>query len=402
MHQPSYDIEIEKSMIALYDSLSEKDRRRYAAVEAKKLGHGGIIYVATLLGCDEKTIRRGLSELDDKGKMKQEGIRQPGGGAKSKIDKIDNIDTVFLSVLKENTAGDPMNENIKWTSLSRAQIIKEMKKKGINVSKNIIKKLLKKHKFVKRKMQRKQSTGTHKNRNEQFLNIADLRALYEAQGNPLLSIDSKKKEKIGNLYRDGQLECIETQIVYDHDFPHLAEGKVALYTIFDQKKNEAFVYIGTSSDTSDFACDAIKTWWNARGKRDYPDATSILCLADGGGSNSSRHHVFKESLQYLSNAINMPIRMAHYPPYTSKWNPIEHRVFPHITRSMAGVVLDSVELVKTLVKRTTTRTGLKVFARITKKIYRTGKKVASDFYEWADVKADEKLGDWNYVVSPTT
>ena len=203
------------------------------------------------------------------------------------------------------------------------------------------------------------------------------------------------------MYRDGKIECIETQIVYDHDFPHLAEGKVTLYTIFDQKKNEAFVYIGTSSDTSDFACDAIKSWWNSRGKRDYPDATSILCLADGGGSNSSRHHVFKESLQHLSNAISMPIRMAHYPPYTSKWNPIEHRVFPHITRSMTGVVLVSVELVKALVKQTTTTTGLKVFARITKKIYQTGKKVASDFYEWADIQADEKLGEWNYVVNPT-
>ncbi len=169
--------------------------------------------------------------------------------------------------------------------------------------------------------------------------------------------------------------------------------------IYDLKHNDAFVYIGTSCDTSDFVCDAIKAWWYARGQRNYSDATSILCLADGGGSNSSRHHVFKESLQHLTNTINKSIRMAHYPPYTSKWNPIEHRVFPHITRSMAGVVLASVELVKTLIKKTTT--GLKVFARITKKVYKTGKKVASDFYEWANIKADEKLGQWNYVVSPT-
>jgi len=161
-----------------------------------------------------------------------------------------------------------MNEAIKWTNLSRSQIAKAMAKKGVKVSENIIKKRLKKHKFVKRKMQRKKSTGTHKNRNEQFLIIADLRAEYEAKGNPVLSIDAKKKEKIGNLYRDGKVECVETQIVYDHDFPHLAEGNVTLYTIYDQKNNEAFVYIGTSNDTSDFVCDAIKAWWNARGLRD--------------------------------------------------------------------------------------------------------------------------------------
>jgi len=400
MTPQDYDLETEQFMTNLYNSLSEKDRRRYAAVEAKKIGHGGLIYIATLFGCDQKPIKRGLSELGDKNKLNQTSIRMPGGGAKAKIDNIDHIDEIFLAVLKDNTAGDPMNGNVKWTNLSRSQIIKAMAKQGIKVSKNIIKKLLKKHQFVKRKMQRKKSTGTHKDRNEQFLAIAELRAQYESKGNPVLSIDAKKKEKIGNLYRDGQVECIETQIVYDHDYPHLAEGNVTLYTIYDQKNNEAFVYIGTSSDTSDFACDAIKAWWFARGQRDYPDTTSILCLADGGGSNSSRHHVFKESLQHLSNAIGKPIRMAHYPPYTSKWNPIEHRVFPHITRAMAGVILVSVELVKKLIKQTTTSTGLKVFARVTKKIYTIGKKVVSDFYEWANIKADKKLGQWNYVISP--
>lgn len=369
-------------------------------MEVKKIGHGGLIAIATLFGCDQKTINRGLSELDDENKLSQERIRMPGGGAKAKLDRIDQIDEIFLSVLKNNTAGDPMNDTIKWTNLTRSEIAKAMAKQGINVSKNIIKKLLKKHQFVKRKMQRKKATGIHKDRNEQFLVIADLRTQYEAKGHPVLSIDAKKKEKIGNLYRDGKVECVEAQIVYDHDFPHLADGKVTLYTIYDQKNNEAFVYIGTSNDTSDFVCDAIKAWWHARGQRDYPEASSILCLADGGGSNSSRHHVFKESLQHLSNAIGKPIRMAHYPPYTSKWNPVEHRVFPHITRAMSGVILVSVDLVKTLIKKTTTKTGLKVFVRVTKKIYKTGKKVASDFYEWANIKVDKKLGQWNYVISP--
>lgn len=181
----------------------------------------------------------------------------------------------------------------------------------------------------------------------------------------------------------------------------MAEGKVNLYTIYDLKNNEAFVYIGTSHDTSNFVCDAIYAWWNARGKRHYPDATSLLCLADSGGSNSSRHHIFKESLQRLVNTMDMEIRMAHYPPYTSKWNPIEHRVFPHITRSLSGVVLESIELVKILIKKTTTTTGLKVFARISKKVYETGKKVAADFYERANIEIDGALGGLNYVINPT-
>jgi len=401
MHK-KYDVEIERSMIVLYESLSEKDRRRYAAVETKKIGYGGTNYISILFSCDPKTIQRGMEELDSGEEMKKKEIRSSGGGPKSKLDSIDGIDEIFLDVLKLHTAGEPMREEVKWTNLSRAQIIKKMKVKGINVSKNIVKKLLKKHKFVKRKMQKKTSTGTCKYRNEQFLNIADFRKEYESSGNPIISIDTKKKEFIGNLYRDGKLECRETITVYDHDFPHLAEGKVIPYTIYDLQNNEAFVYLGTSHDTRDFVCDAIKAWWNARGRRHYPHASSILCLADSGGSNSSRHHVFKESLQYLSNAIDMEIRMAHYPPYTSKWNPVEHRVFPHITRAMAGVVLESVALVKTLVKATTTITGLKAFVRISKKVYEVGKKVADDFYEWANITFDKKLGNLNYTLNPMT
>jgi len=192
MHE-YYNEEIERAMISLYDSLSEKDRRRYAAVEAKKIGHGGATYISTLFNCDHKTITRGLNDLDDENKMNMEGDRVSGGGPKSKINSIDGIDEIFLEILRLNTAGDPMKENVKWTHLSRAQIIKEMGKKGIKVSKNIVKKLLKKHKFVKRKMQKTVATGAYKDRDEQFLNIAGLREKYEGEGNPIISIDTKKK-----------------------------------------------------------------------------------------------------------------------------------------------------------------------------------------------------------------
>lgn len=181
----------------------------------------------------------------------------------------------------------------------------------------------------------------------------------------------------------------------------MAEVKATPYSIYDLKNNECFVNIGTSHDTSDFACDSIKSWWNTVGKNRYPNATSILILADSGGSNSSRHHVFKESLQALANKLGVELKVAHYPPYTSKWNPIEHRVFPHITRSLSGVVLLSISILKELIEKTKTKTGLKVFARVSKKTYEIGKKIADDFYEHANIKFDKSLGSWNYTVNPT-
>lgn len=395
-----YSNEIEQFISDFHKSLSEKDKRRYAAIEAIKLGHGGTSYIATVLGCDTKTIRKGISELDDEERMNQVEIRKNGGGRKSALEIYENIDQIFLEVLKNHTAGDPMDEKVKWTNLSRKEISEKMAKKGIKISKNIVKKLLKNNGYVKRKALKKTATGENKNRDKQFIKISKLREKYDSSDNPIISIDAKKKEFIGNLYREGHLECTETIEVFDHDYPHLAEFKTTPYSIYDMKNNECFVNIGTSKDTSDFACDSIKIWWNTIGKKRYPNAVSVLILADGGGSNSSRHHVFKESLQNLANEIGLELRLAHYPPYTSKWNPIEHRVFPHITRSLTGVILLTIGLMKDLIKKTTTTTGLKIFARISKKIYTTGKKAASDFYQHAKIQFDEVLGSWNYVVSP--
>ena len=187
-------------------------------------------------------------------------------------------------------------------------------------------------------------------------------------------------------------------MVYDHDYPTLASGKIIPYTIFDMKNNEAFVYIGTTFDTSELASDAVKIWWNTLGKTRYPMATSMLCLADGGGSNSSHSDLFKSDLQAVSNEINIDFRIAHYPPGTSKWNPIEHRVFPRITRALSGVVLSSINLAQELMNKTNTVTGLKVFSRISKKLYEKGTSVADDFYTDAKIIHDNTLGDWNYMV----
>lgn len=390
--------QIEKNMQIFFKSLSEKDRRRYAAIEAQKIGRGGITYISAFLGCDEKTIRKGITEFDDADAMERENIRSLGGGPHSKINSIPNINEIFLEIVNKYTAGNPMNKDVKWTNLTKGDIIKHLANRGIKVSKNIVRKLLKKNKFVKRKAQKSKSIQQHKDRDKQFKKIFKTRDEYELSNNPVISIDTKKVEKVGNLYRDGHLECVEPAQVYDHDFPHLSYGKIIPYTIFDMKSNEAFVYIGTTSDTSELACDAIKIWWNKLGKKRYPNANSVFCLADGGGSNSSHSDLFKEDLQNIANDIHLDIHVAHYPPGTSKWNPIEHRVFPHITRSLAGVVLKSINLAQELISKTKTSTGLKVFTRVSRKLYEKGRKISEDFSNNVKIIRDNVLGQWNYMI----
>ena len=187
---------------------------------------------------------------------------------------------------------------------------------------------------------------------------------------------------------------------FDHDFPHLADGIIIPHGLYDVIKNEAYVNIGTSKDTSEFACDSLRHWWYNQGIYDYPNATSILILCDSGGSNSYRHYIFKEDLEKLANEICIEIRMAHYPSYASKWNPIEHRLFCHITRSLRGVILKSYDIVKELIESTTTKMGLKVKANLIKKVYKTGKKYAENYKEEMKIKFDEKLGKWNYRAVP--
>jgi hypothetical protein len=237
-------------------------------------------------------------------------------------------------------------------------------------------------------------------RDTQFQRIAELKAAYEAQGYPVISVDTKKKELIGNLFREGKLYTTEAIEVLDHDFPSLAEGVAIPHAVYDIARNEAYVSIGTSHDTAEFACDSLRHWWNHYGKQHYASATSILMLMDGGGSNSSRHYIFKQELQALADEIGVEIRIAHYPPYTSKWNPIEHRVFPHITRSLQGAVLTSLQLAKELIDNTSTTAGLKVVACIFDKVYATGRKVAAGFKESMRIVFDQHLRQWNYTAVP--
>ena len=394
-----YKKEVEEFILCFYNTLSEKDKRRYAAVEAKKLGHGGITYISKLLGCDEKTIMRGLNDLSSS-PIFESSIREKGGGRKRSLDIIKNIDKTFLEVLKNYTAGDPMEEEVIWTNLTQKEISEKMKEERIDISVTVVKQLLNKYGYVKRKQQKKKTLKYCEGRNEQFEKIGALREAYEQTDNPIISIDTKKKEYIGNFYRGGTVYAQEAIQTYDHDFNSFAEGIVIPHGIYDMKNNTGFVNIGTSHETAEFACDSIFRWWEDEGAKNYSNAESILLLCDGGGSNNSGHYLFKEALQKLVNKINVEIEVAHYPPYCSKYNPIEHKMFPHITRVCKGVVFKSVELVRELIGRAKTSKGFSVVVNVMDKTYETGKKVKDGFKENMKIIFDKVLPKWNYRVVP--
>lgn len=336
-----YKDAVEDKMLGFYLSLNEKDRRHYAAVEAIKFGHGGVSYISELFGCTRKTIYDGIREIEENDFLDETQIRRSGAGRHSVEDTIPNINDVFLKVVNPHIAGDPMNTKIRWVKISRSEIGRQMKKLGVDVSRNIVKKLLKQHGFVKRKIQRKKKTGESKDREQQFTIIEKKKKKFQKSNNPMISFDTKKKEVLGSLHRDGSIYCTQAPESFDHDYPYLSEGKVIPHGIYDMKKNKAYINLGASHETGEFICDSIKKWWSQAGRKEYSEATEILALCDAGGANSYRHHIFKEELQKLSNSIHLPIKIAHYPPYASKWNPIEHRVFPHITRSMEGMLINS-------------------------------------------------------------
>jgi len=389
-------------MKRLCDSLNERDRRRYAGIEALKFGRGGRCYIARVLGCSRCTVSKGAREVSFLSTREVEArIRQPGGGRKDYQTQWPGIDAPFLDVLFDHTAGEPMDETVRWTNLSLEEIVTALwEDHDVRVSKSVVRQLLKKHGYRRRKAQKKRTMKQVAHRNEQFENIARLKAEYEAAGNPIVSMDTKKKEDLGNFYRDGQLYTREELHTYDHDFNSFAEGIVIPHGLYDVRRNIGYLHLGTSHDTSEFACDSFRYWWYTYGQKDYPQALSILVLCDGGGSNRARHYLLKQDLQELADEIGVEIRIAHYPPYCSKYNPIEHRLFPHVTRACQGVVFTSVALVKELMEKTHTKIGLKAFVHIIDKVYQTGRKVAADFKETMRIVFDEFLPRWNYRAIP--
>jgi Rhodopirellula transposase DDE domain len=310
------------------------------------------------------------------------------------------LDENFLKVLQDHTAGDPMRTDVKWTNLSRRQIAQRMTALGTPVSRGVVSQLLRKHKFRRRKALKKKTMGHHRDRNAQFEKIARLKKQYLKAGLPVISIDTKKKELLGNFYRDGKIDTQETIETNDHDFGSAGSGVVIPHGVYDVGQNQGFIHLNTSHDTSELACDSIAAWWERHGRAAYPLAKKLLVLCDGGGSNSATRYVFKEELQKLANRLGVEIRMAHYPPYCSKYNPIEHRLFPHVTRACRGVIFQTLEIVQHYIAQTETTTGLKVKVSILDKVYETGRKCAADFKKNMKIVFDKVLSKWNYRAVP--
>ena len=388
-------------MKRFFNSLSEKDRRRYAGIEALKLGHGGKTYIADVLCCSTKTILRGIKEINDLPQDIGNRVRRSGGGRKP-LSKIHGkkLDNAFLDVMEHHTAGDPMNSQLLWTNLSRLKISELLDDRyQINVSETVIKKLLKTHNFGTRKAIKGQTKKSVANRNDQFETIIVYKYEYASNGDPVISMDSKKREHL-TLYRDGRLYTQKTVITPDHDFPSYSKGSFTPHGIWDVNKNKGYISIGISKDTSEFACDSLRSWWYNQGQFDYKQSTKLLILCDGGGSNSSRSNLFKQDIQRLANELQLEIRIAHYPPYCSKYNPIEHRMFPHVTKACQGVIFESFEQANEYIKTTKTKEGLIVNSVIIKKEYEKGRKVDKKIIETLNIRYDDHLKSWNYQISP--
>lgn len=315
------------------------------------------------------------------------------------MDKYPELKTNFDKVVEKYKAGSPMEEII-WIDVPVTSLAKEISELGIECSTYICKQLLKVSNLEIRKMSKSLTLKNVEYRNEQFENIYKLVNEYIESDNPIISVDVKKKEMIGNFYRDGKCYCNEALKVNDHDFNTFSSGTIVPHGVYDLKNNLGYITLSESKDTCEFNCDSIKNWWINYGKQIYPNANSILVLCDGGGSNTSRGYLFKESIQKLSNELSLEIRIAHFPPYTSKHNPIEHKLFSYISKNLKGFLISSIEAMANRIKTTTTKKGLKVVVNISKKIYEIGKKVSDNFKENCSIIFDDYLGKWNYVAIP--
>lgn len=306
----------------------------------------------------------------------------------------------MCAIVEEHTAGDPMRPGLVWTDRTPTEIQERLAEKDIDVGVDVIRDVLGSQGYRRRKVSKYLDMGAHADRGAQFVNLTRLKSEYLGTGDPVLSIDTKKRELLGTFYRDGRVYTQQPIRAFDHDFPSHASGVVIPYGRYDVGRNRGYIHLGTSRDTSAFACDSVGWWWDQFGHQLYPHARRVLLVCDGGGSNSATQYLFKEDLHALSGRLGLELRVGHYPPYCSKYNPIERRLFSHVTRACQGVLFDSVGTVQRLIQKTRTATGLCVAVGVSETVYPVGRKYTDGFKDNMPIAFDEHLPKWNYRAIP--
>jgi len=395
------DSMIENRINTMLPLLDEKQKRIYLATEAEGLGYGGIKAIHELTGVSQTTIIRGKKELRE-GAIEQNRVRKCGGGRKATIQKYSNIQEEIEKIISSNTFGSP-EKTLLWTTKSLRNIEKALREKGFQISHDTISNVLRDMGYSLQQNQKMLQVGTpHPDRDSQFEYINKKCGDFILKGQPVISVDTKKKELIGNFKNNGAeySQKKDPTKVLDHDFPLKELGKVAPYGIYDISRNEGFVNLGISHDTAEFAVESILRWWQTLGKNTYPKASRLYITSDNGGSNGSKVKLWKKQLQEFANITALDVHISHFPTGTSKWNKIEHKMFCFISKNWRGRPLISIETVIKLISNTTTSKGLKIVCIKDNNQYELGTKVTDIELSKLNIKRDTFHGDWNYSISP--
>ena len=392
---------IREKYMAIASDLDERGRRRWAAAEARSLGWGGISAVAEASGISDRTIRTGIRELDDPDASPANRQRRPGAGRRRREEEQPGLVKALESLVEPISRGDPMSP-LRWTCKSTRILATELRSQGFSVSSTKVGELLKSQGYSLQSNRKTIEGKQNPDRNAQFEYIARRVKARQRRGEPAISVDTKKKEPLGNMKNSGKSYRRKghPRDVKAHDFPDKELGKAVPYGVYDIGNNEAGVSVGIGHDTAEFAVASIHRWWRRMGRKRYGSPGRLLITADSGGSNSPRTRLWLRELQRFADQTGMIIEACHYPPGTSKWNKIEHRLFCHITRNWQGVPLETLEIVVNLIGSATTRQGLEVHAWLDRKKYEKGRKVTNDEIAELHIKRNKFHGEWNYEIHP--
>ena len=385
------------------EHLNERTRRIWAATEAKSLGHGGVSAVSEATGIARVTIHAGINELNSTNKLKADRIRNYGGGRKKLTDKDPQILSDLEKILEPSVRGDP-ESSLRWTCKSTRHLAEELNKNGYRVSDRKICELLSDLGYSLQANFKTNEGKDHPDRDDQFVFIYEKVKSFQRDKQPVISVDTKKKELIGNYKNNGKKWRKKGKPikVNGHDFPDPNIPKAAPYGVYDITANKGWVSVGISSDTAEFAVASIHRWWIKMGKKKYPKAKKVFITADSGGSNSSRSRLWKHELQKLSNKYKLAIHVSHFPPGTSKWNHIEHKMFSYISINWKGTPLTDYNVVVNLIGNTKTKTGLEIMAALDNNNYQKGLKISDAEFEAIKIFKCKFHGEWNYIIRPQT